>query len=525
MELKQNQIHRKYKKCEAKKQITIGGDYSVPEGKPDISSILQKKAEFQVDEVHTEKGKIKLRGALRVYVLYLTQRSSETVNSLEMEFPFDEVLYMEGAASGDNLKIDWNIEDLRVTIIHPGKLSVRSLVMLMGEVEALESHMVSTAPEEGWNILTKEETFVMTEPVIERRDSYRIRDEISLLANKPNVQKILWKDLQMRGLDIQLQEGRIAVKGELQMLVLYQSEDEVSSVQWIEQMVPFQGTLDVTGITPEMFGFFETEISHQNVEVKADYDGEMRMFHLELLLEIHMHIFEERSCPYLVDAYSTTKDLKLQTEEIRYEKLRMCNRTIYRLDGRESVNEDTNILQIIGHHGNLSNKRYRISAQGILCEGTLEVQVIYVTASDSQPFGNVTFFIPYSQVIEVPGIDDEDRLSVTERIDQIVVGMPEGNQMEVRANLRFDTCIMQQCTLNNKKDILCENYDMEAYKNAPAMKIHFVQPHETLWDIAKAHRTTKEAILKLNELTGSEVIPGQKILLVKDAMLNGDLHL
>ena len=31
MELKQYQIHRKYKKCEAKNQITIGNDFGVPE--------------------------------------------------------------------------------------------------------------------------------------------------------------------------------------------------------------------------------------------------------------------------------------------------------------------------------------------------------------------------------------------------------------------------------------------------------------------------------------------------------------
>ena len=59
MELKQHLIHRKYHKCEAKNQITIGDDYSVPDGKPDIAGILQKKAELQVDEVHTEKGKIR----------------------------------------------------------------------------------------------------------------------------------------------------------------------------------------------------------------------------------------------------------------------------------------------------------------------------------------------------------------------------------------------------------------------------------------------------------------------------------
>ena len=99
MELKQYLIHRKYDKAKARSQITIGEDYSVPDGKPDIASILQKKSEFLVEEVHTEKGKLKIRGVLKVWVLYLAERSGQTADCLEIEFPFDEILYMRYISS------------------------------------------------------------------------------------------------------------------------------------------------------------------------------------------------------------------------------------------------------------------------------------------------------------------------------------------------------------------------------------------------------------------------------------------
>ena len=515
MELKQNLIHRKYKKCEAKNQITLGDDYSIPDGKPDIASVLQKKAELRVDEVRTEKGKVKLRGNLKVYVLYLAQRSVEIVNFLEMEFPFDEVLYMEGAATGDNLKVDWNIEELRVTIVHPGKISVRAVITLLGEIMTAESYLAAEAIEDSQNILTKTGSFTMAEPIIERRDSYRIRDEMSLPVNKPNMQTLLWKDLQLRGLELQMQENRMGIKGEVLLFAVYQSEDEQAPVQWIEQTVPFQGTLDVTGLTPEMIGFFETEISHQDIEIKPDYDGEMRMFQIEMLVEIHMHVFEEKSCSYLMDAYSTSEKLNLQSEELRYEKLRMCNRTKCRISEKEKISEDVKILQILGHHAKLINQRCRMTEMGILCEGNLEIQVLYVTASDAKPLGNTSVVISYSQLIEIPEITKEDRWNVIEKIDQISIAMADGGQMEVRANLSFEACVMEQCTLKNIKDITVENYDIEDYKKQPGMRIHFVQPGETLWKLAKENRSTMDEIRKMNELTAEEVVPGQKLLLLK----------
>lgn len=515
MELKQHLIHRKYCKVQAQSQITIGEDYSIPDGKPDIASILQKKSALLVEEVHTEKGKIKIRGILKVWVLYLAERSGQIANCLEMEFPFDEVLYMEGAANGDNLRVDWNVDDLRVGIVHPGKLSVRALVTLLANVMGSESHLVTENVKDQPAVHVLTEAFSMTEPVIERKDSYRVRDEILLPANKPNVGNILWKDVQVRGLDIRMQEGRLAVKGEALLLMVYESEEESGQIQWLEQSIPFHGTLDVTGLTPEMSGMLDVETAHQDLEIKPDYDGEMRMIQLELELDIHMHIYEERTCQILKDAYSTKEQLELQKEEIRYEKLRVCNQTKCRISGQERRSDEGKVLQILGHQAQLLGKKGKMTEKGILQEGILKVQVLYITDSEGSPFGTTEMEVPYSHLIEVPQMQKEDQWSVTETIEQLSVMMPEADQLEVRGDLLFHTCVMQQCSRQNIVSMIAGAYDAEEYKSRPGMVIHFVQPKETLWSIAKQQHCTMEEIKKINELSADEVVPGQKLLLLK----------
>ena len=42
-----------------------------------------------------------------------------------------------------------------------------------------------------------------------------------------------------------------------------------------------------------------------------------------------------------------------------------------------------------------------------------------------------------------------------------------------------------------------------------------VKPGESMWDIAKKFYTTKEEIIRMNELTDDLVTPGQPLLLVK----------
>ena len=111
MNLKQFAIHRTFQKVTASNQMVIGEDYSLPEGKPDILKILQKKSEVRVAEVRAEKGKIRIKGTFALWVLYLAQRSEEVAACLEMEFPFEEILYMEDAANGDQLSVRWETEE------------------------------------------------------------------------------------------------------------------------------------------------------------------------------------------------------------------------------------------------------------------------------------------------------------------------------------------------------------------------------------------------------------------------------
>lgn len=517
MDLKQQLIHRKYKKCEAENQITIGDDYSVPEGKPDIASILQKKADLLVEEVHTEKGKIRLRGNLKVQILYLAQRSEETADCLNVQIPFDEVLYMENASSGDNLKIDWCMEELKVSLVHPGKISIRAVITLKGEITASLSHLISEGVEEEAGVQLQRDSMTVAEPVLERKDSFRIRDEISLPANKPNVQKVLWKDLQLRNLDIRNEEGHLAIKGEVLLLLIYEGE-EGGSVQWFEQTIPVQGTLEMTGLTGEMFGLWEKEVSHQEIEVKPDYDGELRSISMEMVLEIHGCAFEERTFQVLTDVYSTREQLKLQREPVAYEKLRICSEAKHRLSTKEQLEDEAAVLQIMGHHAQLKNKRATRQETGILCEGIMEVQVLYVTAEDEKPFGTAVLSVPYSQIMEIPGMLDTDSWRVCESIDQLSLSMADSHSVEIRGVLMFGACVMQQCGIDNIVGITGEAYSSEEYQKMPGMKIHFVQNGETLWNIAKTNRTTMGEIMKLNDLTAQEVMTGQKLLLVKNMM-------
>ncbi|MCX7904043.1 MAG: LysM peptidoglycan-binding domain-containing protein, partial [Caloramator sp.] len=60
----------------------------------------------------------------------------------------------------------------------------------------------------------------------------------------------------------------------------------------------------------------------------------------------------------------------------------------------------------------------------------------------------------------------------------------------------------------------------EMIKNMPSLVIYTVQPHDTLWKIAKKYGTKVEDIVKLNEIENPDYIePGMKIIVPKKTFM------
>ena len=517
MNLKQFAIHRTFQKVTASNQMVIGEDYSLPEGKPDILKILQKKSEVRVAEVRAEKGKIRIKGTFALWVLYLAQRSEEAAACLEMEFPFEEILYMEDAANGDQLSVRWETEELKVTMIHPGKLGIHALVTLHGEIVADEECMITEDVEEEKNLFSKTESMTMADPVVNRKETYTVRQEVALPANKANVDNILWKELQLRNPELRLQEGRVAVKGEMLLFVLYQGEEEDGNtkIQWLEQALPFQGVLEVPGVTAECFGSMEVETAGQKIEVKPDYDGEMRLLLGEMNIEISMQLYSQRDCRILKDAYSIVDEVELKTEEVVCEKLRMHQETVCKVQGVEQIEPDLGIEKVLGHQAVLKNSSVKMTDRGLLWEGLLEVQILYLTEDREEPLGNVWMQLPCSQLIEVPNKKTEDRWKLHPLIEQVVIDIQQPDQLRFRGEIGLRLCVMEQIAVKNVTEIEQKSPDSEKCKKGPSMTIHFVQQGETMWTLAKKNRMPVEELKAMNELTGEVLTPGQKLLLLK----------
>ena len=180
MELERQLLHRNREIGGALNQITLDDDYNLPDYKPDLTKVIRERGSLHFDEVHASGGHVWFKGVLEFQILYRTDLDNRKINSLKGEIPFQESLTMEGIGESDQVKLDGKIEDISVSVINSRKLSIRSLVEFQAEAERPEdtSMLAAVGADSGCEI--EKENLEALELLTDKKDTLRIRKEISL---------------------------------------------------------------------------------------------------------------------------------------------------------------------------------------------------------------------------------------------------------------------------------------------------------------------------------------------------------
>ena len=349
MDLEKKYIHMNREKGKAFTQITLDDDFNVPDLKPDLMRIILDKGELVLDETTITQDHVWLKGVLKFSLLYRSDQEEGKINTMTGEIPFQESLAIDGANEYDTAKMKWEMEDLSIGIINSRKLSVKALVVLKAVIDEIydEELITGVGQEDGVQLLSQ--NLSAMELFLSKKDTFRFKEEILLPSNKPNIRQILWKSVQLRGVEMRLSDQQLNLKGEALVFALYEGEEEEEHLQWMETALPFSGVIDCNGCTEDMIADVSYDVSGVELEVKPDYDGEERMLHLELVLDLELQIFTEEQNQIVADLYAVNEKLTPVYQDTIFEKLLLRNASKCKISEKMSIDKNQEpILQKIG---------------------------------------------------------------------------------------------------------------------------------------------------------------------------------
>ena len=516
MELIKKNIHMNKLKCKSNLQLTLDDDFNVPDVKPDINQIITEQGDVKINDVRAMNGKLLVKGALVFNVLYLSDGDQRPVHNLSGEIPFDEVINMDITCSDDDPTVKWDLEDLSTGLINSRKLSIRAILGLYVAVEELydEETAVNVKGPEDVQFINKK--IEVTDIAINKKDTYRIKDEITLPSNKGNITSLLYRDVGLSNVEVRLLDDRFTIKGEIPVFILYTSEDEENPIEYYETEVPFSGTVDCNGCNEDMIEDITFGIGSKNLEVKQDSDGEERILDLEVILELGIKVYEMEEPEILCDVYSPSKEVTPIIRNAMYENLVIKNNSKYRISDRVMIPDNQpKILQICHASGNIKIDDINVDGTELVVEGVLEVSILYITEDDSRPMNSMKGIIPFSQIVELKGMKPGSNYEIKPAIDQLNVMMLDSEEIEVKATINLNAIVFDLITEPIITDVEVADLDLEKLQSMPGIIGYVVKRGDSLWTIAKKYYTTVDNIMAINNLDDDRIKVSDKLIIMK----------
>ena len=189
MELEKYIIHNCMAKNIVETQISLDQDFNVPDSKPDIERIINKRGTVQVDSVRVNDGKVQIAGVLALAVLYLGDEAACMRGSME----FVENINAELENADEKVQCDTKLEDLIVRVVNSRKINVRAVITVRLYSERYEDvDLPYDCADMSGSLQVRKEEIEYAQLTVNSSDSMRLRCNAEIPKAGPDIAEIIY---------------------------------------------------------------------------------------------------------------------------------------------------------------------------------------------------------------------------------------------------------------------------------------------------------------------------------------------
>ena len=513
LELEKRHIHMNRRRGSVTSQITLDDDFNVPDSMDDVDQLILDSGEIQIESVKNLGEKVAVRGKLSFRVLYRTPDGQ--VTTLAGSLPFDETVNVPDLGDNDYIQAGWELDDLNVGVINSRKLGVKAVVTLSIQAETVFDAQAAGDVRFDGDVETLKRNITVAGLAVRRKDTYRIKNLLTVSGNRPDIERLLWQDVKLVGVNTKPLDGRVHIDGELMVFVIYAGEDGRMPVQCLEESIPFSGDVELSEASEDMIPFITVRLIHRELEVNPDSDGEMREIAVDAVAELDMRLYQEETIGILSDLYALDREIIPETGEACLDQIALKNMLRHKIQEKITLPGGQRILQICHSDGSVKTDEIEITENGLKIDGVLEVRLLYLTADDSAPVSASTEMIPFHAEAEVPGIEKDSVYQIEPGLEQLTAVMLGQDTVEIKGAVTLDILVLKKVCEQVILNVREEPLDVEKLKKMPGIVGYYVQPGDSLWKIAGKFHTSVDEIIETNHLSDTVIHPGDKLILVK----------
>lgn len=533
-------------------RTVIDDSLIVPDVKPDIKKILDVSARSFITDVTPGQDKVHVEGTVKATVLYLPDGDViGRVKSLEMSREFSMTIDSKGVTADNRVTAESETDAPDSTLINSRKVNVRVCVNVGVKIcksellefpVGLDTQSIQEPAPPLADLLpfsarktderSKSENAVQLKKIPLRfadkqfcsDGSMILRGQHEISAKLPQIGEVLYVSATVEPDSASATDGNVKLAGNVKICVLYEdfvdgSENGKSGIRTAEFSIPYDEQFDVPGAMEDMECDVEYTVRETYTDIMDNMDGEQRTIGIEAVIGVNICGCQISEPGAVTDGYCTDgRTLNLEFTETVPEQL-IDTKTV-QLSHKCMAKRKPTDAEISGVCGLSIQKTsvddVKIKDGTVYIKGSIAVKILCSSNNENQPLYPIETTTEFEHNFD---IDRElgEKVACDAKIfvnhpgytisgaDAVDVRMLIGIYVKLVKNDRVKTV----CSIEIAEPENTIENGMQSYI------IYFVQPGDTLWNIAKRYKTTIDEIVANNGITDPDKLNvGQKIRLI-----------
>ena len=484
----------------------VDSDVIVPDVKPDILKILQVDADCCVTDTYIENGKLIINGRVDYKVLYIPDTENERIKSILTSMDFRQSADAGGGGMDCVGICVPSIERVEFNTVNSRKLRLRAIVDLDYEVCIREETQICSDIE-GEETERKQCDMSFENTVEISSHDFTVKELVEIPSGQRSIKEILKTDVSVTDTEYKSLNGKVIVKGVVDICVLY--TDTECEIKFVSCESPFTEVFDAEGAGEDTVFDIDWLVINVMSELQSDSDGDLRLVAVDTDIQAYIRGSEKVLYPVLCDCFVPDMKTKCHTEPLSL--VQTVERPSLQNTIREIIDFTDDIPGVSAVY-NVMNEAVITKAEQegkrIICEGKIETRILYLTDTSENPLYMLKKDIPFSYMLEcesdIKGLEIDAKVQVR----HLSYNLTSSGSLELRCLVGIDTRLIKNTVIENITSV--ENTECDRRKG---IVVYFAKQGDVLWDIAKKYSTSCEKIAMHNNLENEKISKGAKIFI------------
>lgn len=469
-------------------------DLTLPDYCPDIETILKCYAIPFVNSRSISGDRLEIDGVITVRVLYLDS-SKRVLRCSEHTGPFSCSFNLKNVVNDATVSTRLKVNYVNCRALTPRRLDIHGAFSVFAKVQARnEREFVSAI--DGDDIRQKCKEISMSELCGFCQQQFSVSETLEFGQGHPAPELILNSDLHAFLSESKAISGKLMLKGEIALDLLYVTDLETGAQDTMRFTVPISRIIDVSGLEPDCICNVTLEALSFDTVLRGDYSEQNALLALDAHLAATVCAYQSRTVSVVDDAYSVTYELEPVYKQLPVSRL-LCSER-FSFGEKADVSLGRSISKVIDIRPESISSMLSFDSDTMTVKGKINCSVL-AQDNDNIPFyaERTLDFQTTRPLPEIPvspeGFTDIGIVTLSYRITG-------EDSVEIKADIRIEASVFDTCMC---KSIVSAsgNEERRRTKDKTAALTLYYADDEDLWEIARSYCTSVEAIRLENDIS------------------------